>query len=134
MKQPEELNRELLLRLLDYNEREYFDMVVDAAEDYLRKTLRPEDDFAITAMRKSKYFWRWWTTQWDRRNRVLIHEFQFNEHTRLTREQRFDMREVFALTHCVENLNVYPNRLVMEQTYAIMIGEVITNEMKGVRK
>ncbi len=116
--------RSLILRLSDYSENEYNNMIIAGADDYLRRNLRPEDEHAVQAMRKSRFFWKWWINQWDRRNRILLHDIGYDESTRICREERYIFRQLLNSTHSAENLNVYPNRIVMDDTYAIMIGEV----------
>jgi hypothetical protein len=121
----------LLRELLGISETDYNNLVLDSAVDYLNRNLLSSDTSAKSSMLTATSFWKWWVNQFERRNSIIVYEFGYTEVTRITRDERFHLREVFDAMHSVHAINVWPNRIVIEETYAIMMGEVLDEVMKG---
>lgn len=121
-------DKKLLLRLLDRTEQQYEDMIFERAYEYLDSYLNGDQDGAriLTA---SRYFWKWWAMHWATRNRRFICDFMLEKIDHVISPSAIRMlREEYDLVHSVASLKIYPNRIVLDQSYAVMVGEMIDNE------
>ncbi len=123
-------NEKLLISAMEVSELDYNTHVMDVAYEYLEKNIS-KDVFGINFLLASKSFWIWWSIQWDRRNRIFINETRLNEVVAIIQPDARNMiRELYMETHCVSEIHVYPNRMVMEQSYAEMIGKAFKESVK----
>jgi hypothetical protein len=119
------LRKALLMKLLDWDEFEYNHYQFESAFDYLDK-VRQIDRFGICMLTTTKTFWIWWNNQWDRRNKILINDFQLDKITWIPDHGTvLFVRQEYALTHYIKTLNIYPNRIVMEESYDGMINQLM---------
>lgn len=124
-------NKTLLLQLMQISEQQYDEMVFEYAYRYLVLQIG-YDEFSISLLTGTTLFWKWWTNQWNRRNRILIHEYKLDQYPG-TDIREFVRRE-FYRTHCPESLNVYPSKPIMDEAYAIMMGELMDQLRKEAYK
>lgn len=124
-------NEQLLIRSMELTELEYNNLVMDVAYNYLDVNLG-KDIFGKEVLLNSRSFWTWWKIQWDRRNRIFINETRLMEVVAIIQpDARNLLRELYFETHSPAEINVYPSRLVMEMSYAQMIGNVFHEIQKG---
>lgn len=116
---------------MDMSEQEYGLLVFESAYEYLDKTCG-SDELAKSVLPQKQLFWSWWTNQWQRRNRVLVHDLELEKYAGqiISPSASRYVREQFLITHSVERIEEYPNRLVMDDAYAEMIGLLIDAETR----
>lgn len=117
-------NETLLMRLMEMSELDYHTHVMDTAYEYLEKNIG-KDKFGKNLLLNSKSFWVWWRIQWDRRNRLFINEASLSGVDHIIQpDTRTMIKDLYMETHSVNEIHVYPSRMVMEASYAVMIGKV----------
>lgn len=117
-------NENLLMHLMGLDALEYHNHVMDVAYEYLEKNIG-KDKFGKNLLLNSKSFWVWWRIQWDRRNRLFIHEASLGGVDHIIQpDTRTMIKDLYMETHSVNEIHVYPSRMVMEDSYAKMIGQV----------
>lgn len=132
-------NRQIICELLNITDEEYMNYVLDKAEVWLTMYLG-DDEWSKTRVMETKSFWLWWENQWNIRNNQLLnslYELMYNcgEDIRHIRDYRYDFKkqalvlEMFNNVHSIQNLNIKPNRMVMDETYAKMIGRAIDESL-----
>lgn len=67
----------------------------------------------------SPIFWKWWVNQWNLRDSILVP-------TLLTRPQRFDIKS-YNRIHDIKFINQHPSHTIMEESFAIMVGNINSN-------
>lgn len=127
-----EQNQQLLIRSMQMSDLDYHNYVMDVAYEYLDHYVG-KDHFGKNVLLNSKSFWTWWRIQWNRRNRIFINETRLNEVVAIIQPEDSKLiKELYLEIHTVSEIQVYPNRIVMEQSYAEMIGKVFDEvAMKG---
>lgn len=109
----------------------YNQLVYDVAIDYLHQVLEL-DQWGQDQLQNAKHFWMWWQEQWARRNNILVCQFGLNE---IDKSDFEHYREVitteFHKIHSLNSLNIYPDRIVMENSFADMIGVMIDQTKRG---
>ena len=125
-----ETNQQLLMKLMEVSPLEYHNHVMDNAYVWLDHQIG-RDIFGKEVMLYSQFFWAWWTNQWNRRNRIFINRLQLNDVKHILQPNVVRaLKEEYQRVHSVEALNIYPSRVVIEASYAVMVGKVIDNELK----
>ena len=125
-----EQNTQLLIRLMEVSELDYHNNLMDIAYEYLDNQVG-KDIFGKDVLLRSKFFWDWWKNQWNRRNGILIHRLDLDEVCHILQPKIVRLlRKEYQNIHSVKTLNIYPSRIVIEASYAVMVGNVIDNELK----
>jgi hypothetical protein len=78
-----------------------------------------EDDQAVRLMTQCKSYWSWWQNQFD----LIDQRFLACYSSFRTPEAQQAMYQAWQYEHTPECLKAFPGALVMEETYARMIGE-----------
>lgn len=125
-----ETNAQLLIRLLDITEDQYNNLLIDTANEYLDRSMGL-DAFGKQVLLSRGHFWQWWIRQWNRREKIFIHTLSLRDHNKLSREERLLVLKAWYEEHSLDNLAVYPNRVVLESTYAVAVGQLIDHEHKS---
>ncbi len=120
MQMKTESNKHLILRLTGMNDHDYEVAVFERAFQYLDSTL-PDDEEGRKMLSANKHFWSWWTHQWERRNRIVLHRFNFSDPLMVPSELvRRAATLAFDKVHEVSNLNILINRHVMRSTFQMV--------------
>ena len=110
-------NKNLVCRLLGITMQEYEMQLFEAAFQYLELQL-PGDDGGQQMLANGRYFWLWWTSQWEMRSEVVLHSFNFSDPllnpSEITRKRA---RIAYNATHRVDRLNILINRHVMRERF-----------------
>jgi len=126
MKIKEQIKQEIQ-RLLNIDELHYGNLLMDKAYEYLNSIMRL-DAWGIKILTSCPMFWKWWVNQWEHTDRIWYFDTKMEGRMYLTTQQQMDYRQSYDNMHAVELMVAYPNKLVMEETYAIMVGEIIDSK------
>lgn len=114
--------------ILHIDSDQYNQIVFDRALEYLTKIL-DGDAWAFEHLVKAKTFWEWWKRQWVCREFAFI---QLHQLDKISHDA--DVQEIvtglWAELHSIDALNIRPNNIVMEATFAEMMGELIGGDEK----
>lgn len=125
-----------MLEMLQWTDMEYSNFLLECGMAYLHFYLPPADDWGRKMLQSSKTFWSWWRSQWSQRDNDFV--CQFSEG--LAVNDSGDLQECYT----VENLriiyqhvnnpatlasDIYPNRVVLDESYNQMICELIKEEL-----
>src|SRR5688572_21212950 len=111
--------KELLQHLMKMDDLEYGRMVMATANQYLQKVLICDKEGKKMLFRH-RYFWVWWSRQWERRNKILIEDLHLDQLYSLPVDQELAswIRTEYFRTHSIEQLNILPNRLVLSSSFS----------------
>lgn len=116
-------NRQLLIDLMQISEQQYEDKLFNSAYEFLRTQIG-HDDWGIQILTSAPLFWRWWTNQWNRRNKILVYDFGLERFAGRTDISAF-VRKQYNEIHEISNLTIRPSKPVIDEAYALMIGNFI---------
>jgi hypothetical protein len=123
----------VICKHIGISEDDYNALVFNTAYDYLSKTI-PNDKFGVDLLTGSKTFWTWWTNQWERRERLFIREIDLDKVNYIIAPSEVQLiKDLWHETHEVEGINIYPSRVVFENAYAEMIGDVFDERRSNAR-
>ena len=78
---------------------------------------------------QSPLFWKWWTNQWERRNAIVLHTFNYTDYLMVPGENvRRRARIAYDATHQVHLMNFIINRNIVRSTFAAVC------IMEGIKK
>lgn len=122
--------RQWICRTMDITRQQYHDMVFEGGIAYLEQAMQLEED-EVARLTSHRMYWQWWTNHWNIRDRQFYHNYHLNE----TPKHKLNaaMRAVYRKAHEVTTLNVVPHRVVLEQSYGEMVGNMIDAIKKEVR-
>lgn len=111
----------------EYNEAQF-----ERAYDYL-ETVIPGDSWGVTQLTTSPLFWEWWNRQWKSREMQFIlndglHCLLPSEYSEVAEV----VKELWNDLHNGKELTIRPSRFVLEQSFNLMIGELIDTSRKEV--
>jgi hypothetical protein len=101
----------------------------ESAFDYLENVYKI-DKHGVTTLTRSSTFWKWWVNQWNKRNDSLGFLIQLKGNN-ASEEWRIKTKEKFYNMHSAGSLKVFPNLAIMEDTYSVMVQELIDNTHKN---
>lgn len=113
--------QEDLQQRLQWDELQYNEFMFNAGIDYLQNYLPGEDDI-IKEITHSRHFWNWWKRHWHRRDEQFYRAWQPNWSTEDCRYIYKDMHNPAILAR-----RIYPNGIVLSESYAAMMGNLIDN-------
>lgn len=111
-------------KLLDWPEMKYKEYVYNTGVAYLRIYL-DGDNYAIGVLETKTIFWQWWKNHFMKRdeNFLLLHKNLPIRDLEIRRQLYEHYNEPAMLA-----ANIHPNSVVLSETYAVMIQEVIATE------
>lgn len=111
-----EVNQQQVQRLLGWDDLMYGIFQNEKGLEYLRRVVG-SDEKGIKMLMRSELFWRWWVNHWNRRDE------EFLGYAKATPQH---MREAYYHDlHDADGFEFYPHRIIMEQSYAEMVGNLI---------
>jgi len=114
---PIDTNTGLICKMTGMTKEQYSEAIYWFGMQYLRAILG-DDQEDIAMMSTSSHFWKWWTKQWQRTDRIFANEFHLQDY-----EEAVDaaMREWLFLeyraAHHGISQTIHPNRFVMKQGF-----------------
>jgi hypothetical protein len=114
--------------VLDWSELEYGTFQYECGLAYLRHYIT-HDKWGQDMLQRSQMFWNWWKNQWATRDQAFI-----AEHGEGLKKERTETAQTFyRYLHDPATLasEIYPGRLVMDESYSSMIGSMIKKEVYG---
>jgi hypothetical protein len=121
-------NTLLIVDTIKISLEEHNSFQFESAFDYLENIYKIDKDGEIELTRTTK-FWKWWVNQWNIRNKDLVFLIQLKGNN-ASEEWRIRMKEKFYNMHSVSALTVYPDLSIMDDSYSVMIQEVIDETHK----
>jgi hypothetical protein len=115
-----------IMRLLKWDEQQYGEFQYDQGITYLQHYLK-QDSHAADMLTRSRIFWNWWKNNWSNRDIALL------QGAACTQVSTDAARLIYAELHdgCTLAAEIYPNGVVLGETYARMMGELINHETKS---
>ena len=119
-----------VIKHMGISQEDYNQLVWGLAIQYLRHTDYSEPSASL--LLKTPFFWAWWTKQFERRNRILVHKHSLDK---ITPDEvtAVLVTELFLQTHSAEALDIFPNDVVLENTYEEEVVKPLiiqTNELR----
>ncbi|NOS92480.1 MAG: hypothetical protein HOP30_11195 [Cyclobacteriaceae bacterium] len=110
-------------RELRWTDVDYTQFQFEQAHAYLAAYLKG-DEYSVSVMERRRIFWNWWKNHWNLRDGAFI-EFAANAAFNVD-----DMRVFYTDIHDGETLaaEIYPNGVVLTESYANMVDELIKQE------
>jgi hypothetical protein len=115
-------------RELRWTEMEYLGFQYDQGIAYLMAYLNG-DEYSVNVMERSRIFWQWWKNHWRTRDESFLEQVvntTFDLSTR--REMYLDTHDAVVLAK-----SIYPNGVVLNESYAVMITELVESETQKVK-
>lgn len=111
--------------LLKWSEMEFAEFQYESGLTYLKAYLS-KDAYGQDALAASKIFWNWWKNQWANRDEVFYLDVTTSEISLANRVR------LYRALHDGYNLTkeIHPHRVVMEESYALMVTEFVEKETK----
>lgn len=110
-------NQQRVQSLLRWDELQYGQFMYQTGLAYLQAYI-PDDDISTRALGCSRIFWRWWKNHWAQRDEQFLQRVNIYAPTcGMVRYYRFH-NDAVRLVKCI-----YPNSIVLHDSYAAMIGE-----------
>lgn len=117
------VNRTLVLRELEINEEDYWDMVLDAGTQYLVKVLQVGD--CINDVLGATLYWKWWVNHWQKWDALWLEERK-QEHPWL-RVKLYDQ------LHDASAKGFAPNRVVMRELFCTQVLDELIREEENAK-
>lgn len=115
--------KQKVCELLGWDELSYAENQYSSGLQYLQHYI-PKDPDGIDQLAQNKIFWNWWKVRWADRDEQFCNQGTplLMLQTRLT---------IYQLLHNPKLLanEIYPNGVVLSASYAVMIKEVIKEEV-----
>lgn len=112
-----EHTRELVMALLDWDAQRYGSFVFEMAEQYLQRQCG-RDAYGVQALLESTIFWKWWRNHWSQRDSEFLYMWADCSY-------QTDVQNEYEFLHSACNLHMRPNKVVLGDTYAVMINDYI---------
>lgn len=112
-----EHTRELVMALLDWDAERYGSFVFEMAEQYLQRQCG-RDAYGVQALLESTIFWKWWRNHWAQRDSEFLYMWADCSY-------QTDVQNEYEFLHSACNLHIRPNKVVLGDTYAVMINDYI---------
>ncbi len=86
------------------------------------------NEWAVSALERSRLYWNWWKNHWVNRDEAFI---EFTNNTAHDLETR---RDIYSDMHDGKTLaaSIYPNGIILNESYALMITELVDKETQRV--
>ncbi|TZF81790.1 hypothetical protein FW774_17185 [Pedobacter sp. BS3] len=111
-----EANKQQVMRLLGWTIDQYAEYQESKGLEYIRKLIAA-DDWSVNNVAKAPLFWRWWVNHWNAR------DTEFIGWATGYKNRPFLLRQYESLND-VDGFEFWPHRVIMEQSYAYMIGDL----------
>ena len=111
--------------LLQWDDLTYAEFQYDMGLFYLRQYI-PQDKWGQDLLQRTRLFWNWWKTQWTNRDDAYL-SVNGESLQCISLENR---RRIYRHLHDAGTLasEIYPGRVVLEDTYNEMIASLIKTE------
>lgn len=117
-----EANIQKVCQLLGWDLETYTNYQHEKGLEYLKEVVC-DDAWSVQQMAKTPLFWRWWVNHWNARDAEFISTWN-NWPISWLRRKYNDL-------NAVEGFSFWPHKIIMEQSYAIMIDEVNKEAVKA---
>lgn len=110
--------------ILQWPQQKHSQLVYDCGLAFLYHYLPLENEFMIHCITSSRIYWNWWKLHWQSRDQVFA-----DYHFTLVRLQCAE--DLYKELHDPRTLanELYPNGMVLSESYANMIGELNKSEV-----
>jgi len=111
-------------QLLGWEELQYAEFMYNSGRNYLLYYTNG-DTFFTEQIERSKIFWNWWKNHWVLRDEAFI----TNENINYLHEQNILLMYIHTHDARVLASEIRPSGLLLKETYAAMMGELIKKEV-----
>jgi hypothetical protein len=112
--------------LLNWTEMQYAEYVYNTGLEYLKEYLRG-DMHAIGILERSPIFWAWWKNHFTNRDEKFV---MLNRTTPIrSQEIRIQLYHHYNEAAMLAD-SIHPNSVVLNESYALMITEVVNHETR----
>ncbi|RTL47230.1 MAG: hypothetical protein EKK39_14775 [Sphingobacteriales bacterium] len=110
--------------LLGWDAMQYAEFIYNSGRNYLLYYTNG-DTFMTDQIERSRIFWSWWKNHWVLRDEAFVHNEQIGY------LHRQNLLLLYLQTHDARILatEIRPSGLLLKETYATMMGELIKNEV-----
>lgn len=121
-------NSNIILQATGLTELNYGNMVFDAAQEWMNLYFGDEP-IIKKALNASKFFWAWWSNQWENRDTSFVEQIGLNEMC-FPLEDRYKIIviELYNERHTVNALKIHPNRFVFNDAFKVIKEEKLKLE------
>lgn len=121
----------VVIDLLQWDELEYATFQYECGLAYLRHYI-PGDNWGQDMLQRSKLFWNWWKNQWTLRDESFC-AMDSEVPTSRVGISTENLRRLYLHLHDAAILasDIYPNRVVLEESYSQMIEELNKEALHG---
>lgn len=116
-----ESNKQRVCQLLGWDLADYTAYQEAKGLDYIKQAICG-DDFSVDTVAQCALFWRWWVNHWNARDAEFLTNAPNWPISWYGRKYE-DLNDVDGFTF-------WPHRIIMEQTYAYMIGQTIKEAVR----
>lgn len=110
-----EANKQQVCKLLGWSLEQYAEYQQKQGLVYLEEVICC-DAWSVNNVAKSPLFWRWWVNHWNARDAEFIAQTRYWPISWRGRKYE-DLNDV-------DGFNFWPHRVIMEQTYCLMIDKL----------
>ena len=112
--------------LLNWTEMQYAEYVYNTGLEYLKEYLHG-DSHAIGILERSPIFWAWWKNHFTNRDEKFV---MLNRTTPIRNQEiRIQLYEHYNEAAMLAD-SIHPNSVVLNESYALMITEVVNHETR----
>jgi len=123
MRQDAQGNQRAIQKLLGWSHLEYCEFQELKGREYLETVICP-DGYGVQELGNSRYYWRWWVNQWNRRDDDFLNSNTYSFERSLDGDWA-----TYQYINSPEFLKgIYPHRIIFEASYSTMIGELLDNK------
>jgi hypothetical protein len=108
-----------VMAVMGWNETEYANYIMECGYAYLRHYIPNETEAMIQCITHSRIFWNWWKLEWHARDTAFASHYYKLIKIDCAKEIYHNEHDPRTLAACI-----YPNGVVLEESYAIMIGKL----------
>jgi len=117
-----EANKQQVCKLLGWSLATYTQYQENKGLEYLRDVVCG-DLWSVNNVAKTPLFWKWWINHWNARDNEFI--------TTIASQWPSDwLRRKYDDLNAVEGFTFWPHKVIMEQSYAIMVDEMNKEAVK----
>lgn len=108
--------------LLRLSAEQYSQLQYQAGIDYLRT--KGYDASMCAVIESSRIFWNWWRNEWATRDQAFVNSVEKGDTLAMLKEQYLYNNSPRTLA-----ASVHPNATVLNESYSVMIGQLIKKEV-----
>jgi hypothetical protein len=110
--------------ILQWQQEQHSQMVYDCGLAWLQQYLPHESQYMMHCITGSRIFWNWWRLHWNYRDEAFVSHYFGLVRLRCAEQLYKQIHDPATLQN-----DLYPNGVVLSDSYAKMIGDIQTKEV-----